>query len=251
MKNQIIFSELVNHGATKEQANGYLRLLHQFEKESKNRGEKHHILPRNVGWWKKYGKAKWNSTQVDWPLHLALHAYLVKLFPENDSLGSSLQIISTRKTKDAKGLLKNKAKIEKWYISGVGINEIARRLKVTPAVIRQRMENWGIKRRPNGETQSFHTNKKMEENKEKIIALYKSGMSAKELGKKFGVNQQTLTDKYFHKWGVKLISVGHRVSLRRRNYLSNVVEWCKAGKSLSWIENKGRAFWKPTALERS
>lgn len=250
MKSQTILKELLKHGATRAQADGYLRLVRQFKKDSRNGGERHHILPKNVKWWKRYERAKWNSIQIEWHFHLALHAYLVKVFPQNDSLGSSLQIISTRKSRDAKGLARNRSRIEKWYASGVGVNKIAERLKVTTAAIRNRMESWGIKRRSNGETQSFKTTKRLERNRDKIIKLYNSGMSAKEIAAKFGVNQQTLTNKYFDDWGVKLISVSDRVSLRRQIYLSKVAGWSKAGKSLRWMEIEGNSFWKPTALER-
>jgi len=106
-----IREELMLHGATGTQATQYVGLLRLFESKSKDSGELHHVLPVDCGWWKRYKKCRWNQARIEWEFHLALHGLLVKIFPNNDSLGNALQIIATRKRRDPKGLLKNKSKI--------------------------------------------------------------------------------------------------------------------------------------------
>jgi len=70
----IIVKALVEHGATKDEADFYLENVERTGKLSEGVvGHLHHILPRHCGWWNEYENSSWNKVRVSWPYHILLH----------------------------------------------------------------------------------------------------------------------------------------------------------------------------------
>jgi hypothetical protein len=200
MKKALIIDELMKHGATKTQALLYVTLVSMFSKFSSG-GDTHHILPRGCGWWKKYEKASWNLIPLSWGYHIALHAVLFVIFPNNRRLLGALKF-----TVGGKRLTKHethKEQIITWYAAGKSTYWIAEKVGITPPTVNEWLTGWGIDLRSIGEAKQWNP-----PNPDELIRRYEAGEAAKVIGEKEGVADNT----------VKAFLIRNGVSIRGVDY---------------------------------
>ena len=224
-----IHQELVKHGATSEQATMYCNLVDYFVDLSKQEcvTEKHHILPRQSGWWKKYQNAKWNIAVISWQLHGSLHAVLCHIFPTNKALWNAAWITSNTFRGNEKKL-RIKAEIIRLYQKGKSCPHIGKRYGRCPDTIRNWLKEWNIPRR---------TLYKTLEHKPEIIHLYQGGKSAEQIGKKFGASIYTILRRLKY-WGIPIHSGGIYYGNKKSKYRSEIIHLYQIGKSAGWIADK-------------
>lgn len=185
-----VVSELRKHGATHEQALGYVLLAEQFERESTS-FEIHHLLPKGCGWWNNFYNLrlhKWNCAKVSLGGHAALHGYLYHVFPKNKSLHEAIRAVFIRRRLAYKKSIQNKHKIIKMYESGRSVTWICKHGRLLenphPCTVYGWLKSWGIKFRSNGES---NASLKKEKFKSRIIAWYAEGRTATWITKKIGL----------------------------------------------------------------
>jgi hypothetical protein len=199
--------ELKKHGATSEQAQTYVDLVRQFERESNGMGELHHLLPGNCGWWRKYRnlrKHPWNGVRVDLGLHASLHGYLYFVFPKNKSLHEAIRAVFITRRLAYKKSLQDKQKIIDWYLSGRSAQWISKqKLPGEPGwqSVYNWLKEWGVKMRSNGES---NAHPKKERFKQQIIAWYSEGRTAVWITKRIGLTGSANSVlSWLKTWGIK------------------------------------------------
>lgn len=193
-----IVTQLLIRGATAEQARGYVDLMHRFEHESDGEGELHHILPRNSGWWKRFENMKWNLTQVEWHLHIALHSYLCHIFPRNSRLLAGLRMTTLKKRTESIKRLRYKQRILSWYEKGRSAPWIAERVGSSTSLVYGTLRNSGATIRTQSESITSPKKKKF---KSWIIEQYQKGNTAASIGKRVGVTGSTICC-WLHFWRI-------------------------------------------------
>lgn len=231
-----VVSELRKHGATREQALGYVRLAKQFEKESKELGELHHLLPANCGWFKIFKNCKWNLVRITWAAHICLHAYLMHLFKENRRLAQAVIAVSMRRNPGNPKKHKFKNKIIKWYELGDPYRIIAKRVGVSPWSIIDWLKKWGIKTQLKRENAVPLLRTKLRL-KLKIIRLYKNGARTRELAKMVGCNSITIW-LWLRKWNVAKNRAEAHSDYRKEKLKHKIIKYYNQGKSFRWIGKK-------------
>ncbi len=246
MKNKTVKKvvlELISCGASRKQALDYIRLIKQFEKQSKNQGEYHHILPRNCGWWKMHEKAKWNLARVEWRLHIALHAYLSYVFPKNTRLAAALIGSALRSRKDSGKKIKYKKQVILWRQQKKSARWIANKIGIkSPCSIHRWLRSWGISPFPPG---TLSTSPKKELFKEKIINWYsREERSLLWISKQVGITPSVI-NTWLGSWGIDLR--GH-FDPRKQRLKKKIIALYKKGYSTIKIEDvlgvKSGTIWK-------
>ena len=230
-------------GAARRQAQDYVRLIVKFEKESRGNGEDHHILPRNCGWWKKYEKSKWNLVRVEWTLHIALHAYLSYILPENTRLAAALIGSALRTRKDSVKKLKYKKQVISWRLQKKSARWIANKIGIkSPCSIHRWLRSWGIQPFPPG---TIRTSPKKAKFKEQIINWYRD--EEKPLlwiSKKINITSSVI-GTWLDSWGVELRGY---IDPRKQMFKKQIIKLYKRGLSTEKVgkilDIKGATIWK-------
>jgi hypothetical protein len=233
---KIIF-ELSIRGVAHTKAKQYISLVEQFEKDSDNKGELHHILPKNAGWWRKYSTEKWNLVLVSWHYHVALHAYLAYLFPENRSMKRALRATTLLKRLTSKKVLQNKERIIRWYKSGKSLEWIAKQIGYKSACgLSKHLWSWGVQLRSG----TAPTSPKKEKYKSWIIKQYLRGWTVRRVGSAIGISGTTICI-WLRSWGVEIRKPKDRkLWSKKLCFKSRMMSWYESGKSAKWISKRVR-----------
>lgn len=191
-----IKKELRAHGATPAQAKGYVSLVKKFERQSAGVGEVHHILPKAE--WKRFRRCRWNLVRVHWGLHVALHGYLVSMFPGDDKLLAGLRASTMRRRTDSQKKRRFKDRIVKWYQAHRSAEWISERAGVSPGIVWAWLRSWGVKTRSLSEAFTLPQKEKF---KAQIIRWRIAGKTSDWIAKKIKVSQTTIW-RWLHEWGV-------------------------------------------------
>jgi hypothetical protein len=226
-----IFEQLLSRGATAAQAGRYINLIRKFERESSGKGELHHILPKNSGWWKRFENTKWNHARVEWHLHIALHAYLAHIFPENNKLLDALRATTMRRHKNDR----HRTQIIRWYQNGKTGAWIAKRIGVRACTIINRLHRWGVSVRPSGHSVVAA---KLQKQKHKIIQWYVNRQSTMWIAKRVDSSERTIA-RYLKIWGIKVRSCCEVRFLDHLNaHRKEIVDWYSNRKTAQWMGEK-------------
>lgn len=226
--------ELRKHGATSEQAQTYIDLVCRFEQESSGKGEFHHILPKNCGWWKQYEQVKWNFVQVRWGFHISLHGYLAAIFPHSFRLLRGIRGAAIHRREESQKKRNNRSEIIRRYKEGWSASRIGRRWRITPTQVIMWLQEWGIATR--GRRQARHFRKKRKWLK-KIIALYKRGYTLREIMKITDIPQGTIR-AWLIEAKVPIFPSNRKYHVIRERKLPKVVKMYLEGKSSTEIAKK-------------
>lgn len=216
MNATLIRKELLKHGASRKQADFYIGLIKDFAAQSEGSGEKHHILPVNCGWWRKYKTAQWNLAVIDLGLHAALHGYLYFMFPTNKSLHEAIRAVYITRRGAYKKNLQDKQKLIDWYLAGRSTSWISRQHlpgKPGPLSVHNWLKEWGVKFRSNGESNAHPAKEKY---KDRIIAWYHEGRTAAWITKRIGLRGSANSVlSWLVTWGIHTRGTAEA---RRRSY---------------------------------
>lgn len=198
--------ELRKHGATTEQANSYVNLVRLFEQQSRGEGELHHILPTNCGWWKKFSSCSWNITQVRWGHHIALHAALFDIFPDNDRLLSALRATTMRRSCLMMRLEKQSLAIHVYYFVGEhSLRDTAKKFETTTHGLDDFFVFKGWKKRTAGQQRAVFARYSLRKRANEIQDYYfDGGHGFSETVKHFHVAANTLVALFKEKrWKIR------------------------------------------------
>jgi transposase len=229
---QRVKQELSKKGATERDAESYIVLARDFVERSKTYDgtvNPHHLLPRQCGWWRKFGRCKWNLAPVAWQLHVSLHAQLCFMFPLNRKMRRGLNATTVQPEDEMK--LRNKDRIMKWYVDECrDAPWIAQQLGRSNTVILIWLHNWGVTIRPRGSA-NRHPKQRC---KDQIIKWYKAGRSSTWIAKRIGASTGVL--KWLRKWGVTMRSnSGAHTNVKKSKYKDDILAWYAKGRCPSWI----------------
>jgi transposase len=244
MNRSIVRRELIRHGATRAQAKMYCDLVDLYVDLSKQDRvtERHHILPRQSGWWKKYEHAKWNIATVSWQLHGSLHAVLCHIFPTNEALFKAARITSSRFRGNEKKL-RLKPEIIRLYQAGKSSLQIAKKFGLAGGTVRNWVRDWGVVLRTLNEATSLrHVGDRKSKHKNEIIRLYQAGRNTVQVGKNFGLTSSTIFI-WLREWGIPLRTRTEAISLRqvgnrKSKRKDEIILLYRAGKSADQIGKK-------------
>lgn len=237
---RIIF-ELVKYGSLRHQALAYVRLIKQFEEESKGKGDRHHILPRGVSRWKKYSKCNWNLVTITWPLHISLHAYLTHVFPENEKLIRAVKATTVRLKTESEKKKKYKNLILRMYSARKSPAKIAERIGVSTGTIWNWLFSWDVKTRDTSESK-FHHQK--DELKEKVIKMYVNEISASQIGAKLSISHGTI-QRWLVSWGIPVRSHLEAGLLNpKKKSKEKIIGFYQKGKSIADLARKFNVLWE-------
>lgn len=226
--------ELRRHGATSEQAQTYIDLVDRFERGSSGKGEFHHILPKNCGWWKQYERVKWNFVRVRWGFHISLHGYLAAIFPRNVRLLRGIRGAAIHRREESQKKRNSRSEITRRYEEGWSASRIGRRWRITPTQVIMWLQEWGIPTR--GRRQARHFRKKRKWLK-RIIALCKQGRTLKEIRKITDIPTGTVR-AWLIEARVPVLPSNRRHHVIRDRKLHKVVRMYREGKSSTEIAKK-------------
>jgi DNA-binding CsgD family transcriptional regulator len=208
-----IKQELMLHGATARQAEGYIAKIRETERLSEERGQAHHILPVNCGWWKKYKDAKWNLVRVESGLHAELHARLFWIFPDNRALGQALKFIArslfSRSYHNDRIIDRQKDKIIRFYAKHT-LLETAAKFRTSDQTLVRHLKRWGV-RRVRGQYNQMLCQDRLVRKRSEILKFYMTH-TFQETCKKFDVGYKTML-LAFKRMGLRPRTRGEAIAL--------------------------------------
>ena len=219
-------------GATHEQAEFYVGQLRTFERMSNGSGDHHHALPRNCGWWKRFAKAKWNLVRLSPKLHVAAHAVLSSIFPDNDALTPRRGVDGC--LSEASGVSSEKAQTRhrRWIQKrGQAAYQLAKKYEASPSAITVLVTRRVGRQDARTRKPSCLLEWLRMLSKKPITSAYNSGKSATEIAKEFGLDKSTVLD-WLREWEAPIRSAQHtKMGFDRSKEIKKIRKLRKQGLS--------------------